>query len=1416
MVAISVLGPLQLDGNGATLGRRDRVVLAALAVRPGEAVSAAQLAEALWGEHPPASWAKLVQGCVVRLRKTLGNHAIETTPQGYQLVLGGQETDAQRFEHDVRRARELVGHGEFDRAAAVLAKALATWHGPPFAELDEWDPGRIEAGRLEELRRSAEDLHLEASLGAGRHAEVVSQARRLVAEAPLRERRWLLLATGQYRDGRQGEALATLRRVRGFLRDELGIDPGPEIVALEEAILRQDPALLVEASEVSESSSCPYPGLRPFDVGNADSFFGRDRDVAECLHKLTETRVLAVVGPSGGGKSSFVRAGLAARLLHQGDPVVVITPGAHPLESLRALPGRGPAPTLVVDQCEEVVTLCSSVEERGQFLAALVAHANVAPLVLALRADRLADVASHASFARIVQAGFYLLPSMDARALRDAIEQPAAMAGQTLEPGLVDLLLTEVADRSGALPMLSHALAETWHRREGRTLTVAGYRASGGIAGAIAQTAERLHQELSPHRRDVLRDLLQRLVALGPDDEPSRARAPRRLVATDPDRVAVLELLTRARLVTVDDETVEIAHEALLSAWPRLREWLEQDVEGQRVMHHLAGAASAWDALGRPESELYRGARLVGALEWRDRVGANLAEHESDYLTASRRLAELDLRRAEERALEETRTSRRLRGLLIAAVLLLIGALVTGFVAVGQADKAAQQARVADAARVTADANRAGAKALVAPDIDTSLLLAAAAVTLNPDTESRANLLASLDQRSQLLRSVSTVAGAVTDLATRPDGRGVGLYAADSSATLEDPVSGKLLGRDRPDATVDALSNVASGGLAFSPNGEDAAVARPPLDAEPVRLLDARSFEPRGVKLPGLKGVPAQTEGVSYSADGRFLVATMYVYGKGADAIFTRGRVVVWDMKRPRHPALAMDKSIDDDHIEGLAVGLSPHGHRLYTSNPVSAYDVPSGRRLWTRPDLKLHDLSVSPTGHLLSVTDALDPRFEADSHSVLLLDGDDGRLVRRLSGHSAAVHSSRFSHDGQRLVSGAGDFRVNVWDVATGDTVETLQLDSFTDVEMAFSPDDALLYTAAGDGQLRTWDLAGPRRYLRQLRHPGDFVFGCTYTAPGGRTVWQVGPRGVRFIDVASGRPTPWRGPTLEGSNDTCGSWHPRGDRLAMVRGGVLSIYDAEDGSVLAHRRVAGDLVTDLDYSGDGSRIGLAENDGRTTLVDSDTLQPIARFKVDRPARWLSTSPDNRQVFVVTGGAWIADGAFVTPADSWVLVDVPSGKVVRGGTLPFERSAQPWFSHDGRRVAVGSYDGEVLVLDVRTGKPVGPVHDAHEAFVQYITWAPGDSTLASSGGDGSVALMRGDTGEPLGSVTTPGNAMSGADFTADGHALVIGTNSQGIYEWDTGVSAAVEAACQMAGRDLSRQEWKANFGGATYRRTCG
>jgi energy-coupling factor transporter ATP-binding protein EcfA2 len=509
------------------------------------------------------------------------------------------------------------------------------------------------------------------------------------------------LALAEYRCGRQGDALRTIHRARATLVNELGVDPGPELAALERAILVHDPALQAFAAGPQPSAECPYLGLVPYDVGDADVFFGRDREVAECVRRITAANLLTVAGPSGSGKSSLVRAGVAAALQRDGRVVRVITPGSHPMASLADVE---PDCVLVVDQCEEATVLCPDTFERAAFFAAIAAHAAHQPVIVAIRADRLGDLTEHPDFARLVEVSLYLLGAMGDDALRAAIEGPARTAGLVLGSGLVHVLVHDVEGEPGALPLLSHALRQTWERREGRTLTVEGYRQTGGIRGAVAHSAEALYETLPPDQRGLLRTLLLRLVAITPDGEPVRTRMPRRLVAIDGDHEQLVEQLVAARLATADETTVELAHESLARAWPRLRGWLDDDVNGQRIFRHLVGAADAWDSLGRPPSELYRGVRLTQALDWRTQTNPDLGPVEHAFLDAAQR-HEADERRAARRAAR----ARRRKRIVYPAV----AAVVVAAVAIA-ATLAIRRAKQADDARsrTIAEARRAGALAV--------------------------------------------------------------------------------------------------------------------------------------------------------------------------------------------------------------------------------------------------------------------------------------------------------------------------------------------------------------------------------------------------------------------------------------------------------------------------------------------------------------------------------------------------------------------------------------------------------------------------------------------------------------------------------------------------------------------------------
>jgi hypothetical protein len=230
---------------------------------------------------------------------------------------------------------------------------------------------------------------------------------------------------------------------------------------------------------------------------------------------------------------------------------------------------------LVADQCEEGLSEDLDPASRAAWADFLVRHSEQGWLVVALRADRVGDLAAHPTLARLVEQGLYLLGAMEEPALRAAIEGPAHQAGLHLEPGLTDVLVHEVRGEPGALPLLSHTLRQVWLRREGATLTVSAYQASGGVREALTQSADGLYERLEPDQRLLLRDLMLRLVSPTPDGEPMRARVPRRHVVSDPAQAELIERLVAARLVSSSDQTIEIAHEALARAWPRLRAWLD-------------------------------------------------------------------------------------------------------------------------------------------------------------------------------------------------------------------------------------------------------------------------------------------------------------------------------------------------------------------------------------------------------------------------------------------------------------------------------------------------------------------------------------------------------------------------------------------------------------------------------------------------------------------------------------------------------------------------------------------------------------------------------------------------------------------------------------------------------------------------
>ncbi|HEX8867326.1 MAG TPA: hypothetical protein VF821_16835, partial [Lentzea sp.] len=412
----------------------------------------------------------------------------------------------------------------------------------------------------------------------------------------------------------------------------------------------------------------PYQGLLSYGVDDGARFFGRDAMVARLVRLLRRQRFLAVFGASGSGKSSLLRAGLIPALSTATDTAVVLmTPGRDP--EVPASAGDGDV-VLVVDQFEEVFTHCPDPQRRRAFvdrIAALVScPAPRTTVVLGIRADFYARCADLPVLAGLLAGANVPVPALTEDELRDVVTKPAGQAGLTVERALMTKILAEASGQPGVLPLLSHALLETWRQRRGDVLSVTGYEAAGGLAGAIAGTAESLYDSFDADRRDTVRQAFVRLVAFGEGVEDTRRRVPRAELDL-PGIDAVLGRLAAARLVVLGEDSVEIAHEALIRAWPRLRQWLTTDRDELRTHRQLSEAAQSWTSLDRDSGALYRGARLAVAREWAARNAGSTA------LTAVERAfldASIDLADAERAA--AARRSRQLRYLVAALSALLV------------------------------------------------------------------------------------------------------------------------------------------------------------------------------------------------------------------------------------------------------------------------------------------------------------------------------------------------------------------------------------------------------------------------------------------------------------------------------------------------------------------------------------------------------------------------------------------------------------------------------------------------------------------------------------------------------------------------------------------------------------------------
>jgi WD40 repeat protein/tRNA A-37 threonylcarbamoyl transferase component Bud32 len=1176
-------------------------------------------------------------------------------------------------------------------------------------------------------------------------------------------------------------------------------------------------------ARVSTEGICPFKGLASFEPADADYFFGRERLVAELVARLVGAGFLGIVGPSGSGKSSVLRAGLLPALAggvlpgSEGWRRLLLRPGERPLDELRrvlvsgardplaealdALPANERL-LLAVDQLEELFTACRSEAERAAFADTLARAAadpeGRAVVVVALRADFYGRFAAYPILAELLGANQVLVGPMQASELRRVVELPAGRVGLGVEPELADALVDDVEGEPGALPLLSTALLELWQKRQDNALALAAYRESGGVHGAVARLAEGTYARIPDGRKQLVRAIMVRLVGEGESDAPVRRRAP--LAELDLERngdvADVLATLADSRLVTVGEGSVEVAHEALLREWPRLREWIEEDTEGRRLRRHITEAATEWDAAGRDHGELYRGARLAAALEWTADHALDLNQLEREFVTESREASERETKRAR-------RTNRRLRALLAGVAVLLAAALAGGIFALIQRG----EARDAETAQL---AQRLGAEALVEEDLDRSLLLAREAVAIEDSPQTRGYLLAALRRSPAAIGIMHGRGDVLRGIAISPDGKMLAVGGGDGVLFFD---AGTYEQVGEPLWAAPATES-----LAYSPDGRTLAVGGDRI----VRLFDARTREL--LAETALSGVATR---MAFANDGSQLVV-LFPPGQAQDLGQDDAQITIRDAATLK----PIGRSIKPEDLVGAYVGfhyaspqfaLTADDRSLITASEAGElgwWDLRSRKKTRTEEiETGLHALALSPDGLTAAV---------GIEHGVQFVDQRSGTVQTVTGGLTGSPNWLLFSPDGETVVSTNLDGTVTLWDVESATPRDTLRGHSNSVQQPVFSPDGGTLYTVSHDGTAIAWDITGDRGLGRPFTfthdrrfspagydgHPGEF-------SPDGRLIaLGLKKEGIQLWDARE--LTPVGPPLLEMG----GTRRVKGCPTPSCPREVKALAFSPDGRTLAARTIDGSLT--LWDVGSRSRLRGPLSAGGAFILgggvsfspDGATLATAGDFGVKLWDVATGASLGTLGSWAAADLAYSADGAmiaFARPerggAEVWdVTTRTPI--VAVDGTLPPIQDLSVALSPDGRMLAVGGFGRVVRLWDVRTGKLVHELNQGGNGAFD-LEFSPDGRTLAVSGFEPVASLWDVGTGIQIGPQLTAGDRRTMIGLSPDGrHLLETHGNGQGAV-WDVDPESWERRACDLANRTLTREEWEEFLPGRPYEPAC-
>lgn len=1205
----------------------------------------------------------------------------------------------------------------------------------------------------------------------------------------------------------------------------------------------------------------PFKGLQFFDVEDSDLFFGREELTSKLVKRLKGSDFLSVIiGASGSGKSSLVRAGLVPVIKKRNTDwkTHILTPTAHPLEALsieltresesvtaaatladdlskdprslyfflarRAQTQDSSHTLLVVDQFEELFTLCRDEFEREAFIDNLLtALSGAAPraseikqgegkitLVITLRADFYAHLAQYPELRDVVAQGQEYIGPMTSEELRRAIEEPARRGHWEFEPGLVDLILRDVGDEPGALPLLSHALLETWKRRAGHVLTLKGYADAGGVHGAIAHTAESLYQTFPPNEQVITRNILLRLTEFGEGTEDTRRRASFDELMSSAENVEearlVLNKLAEARLVTLSEDQAEVAHEALIREWPQLREWLSQDREGIILHRHLTEAAQEWELLERDTGSLYRGARLAQANEWSALNPNALNAQEKLFLEASNRQLkqeeqerEAQLQRERDTAVELAETQRqsaarlRIRNRVITTVgsTAVILALLAGMFGVqsnrnanlarGNAIAAQNNAATAQVARddaILAEANaeaerdRADEAAAIAfsrelavqaklnltVDPERSILLALAALDQGYSQEAE-NVLHEAVFTSRLRLALGGHEGPVYGVAYSPDGKLIASAGEDGTARLWDAATGsELLTLQHP---------LAVSRVSFSPDGARLATSTP--DGM-VRFWDVTSGQEL-LTIAAVKNVIAPLSpffnNIAFSPDGKFL----------ATLDDNESQVRFWDsisgtelftLSNPDWFAVAPGTDLFPSNIvfssDGtrLAIILNSYGAGL---GRIEIWDMTTRQRVQTlngRFDLDF-GVAFNPDGTRL--TAGYGPGFS----NATIWDVSSGDILFSLS---LIVNDIKYSADGKRLLAAGGGGIAHVFDAETGAELLRLAGHAGRVFEVAESPGcvqppDApfewcgtQLATWGDEGTIRVWDIS-PAGNQEVLTLPGDF--------------FALTPDGTRLSTINFSQDPP-----VPGGSVAIQQWDlPAGAHPAQTSGYTASSIRLGEG--FQHAWV---------FPGDGILAAGFDN-GPLMFWDltkrGEALYPISCCTwTEGMALSISSRSEPRaaigdpQTGTVTIWDLLANEKIQTlqVAEPYYLVD--SSEYVSGFVSDGHNPIL--LSPDGERLAVLKND-TVEIWDVKTGQklltPPGPIIAAANLANANLWFSPEGKWLVISACTGTAVLLDATSGAEIRRFSGNVGCLRGVAFSPDGKLLAVNNNRRGLKIWD-------------------------------------